>query len=600
MQFSVRESTRYAIRAAGLIWQSSPRWSAINLLILILRGALPLLLIWVIKLLIDRVTLGTDTTNALEQIWIPFTLAALFFMLHAVLSSAQTLIREKQSHLVNDYITGLIHGKTAHIRYGYFEDAAFQDIFYRAINESAFRPARIFYGIAGILQSSFTLLLLGLIWFTIHWALLPAAVVLSSGIIWYRISHSRQYYRLLREQTEDERRVHYFNRVITAKEYAKEVRIFDLGGLFTENYRKLRDSLRQKQLTLLWQKTIRETAFQLLISLAMVMLFVYILIQTLHGHFTAGSMAMYLMAIYRSYGLLQDLLSRITGLYEDNLFLKNFFEFLEIKTDDGADMQLPFPRPLQRGIEFKEVSFHYPGTTRKVLENISFTISRGETVAIVGANGSGKSTLIKLLCGLYEPTRGEIRMDNTPLHHISRKSMAESVTVIFQDFMLYNVSALENIWFGNIHRQPQMEEIEKAARKADIHTVFRDLPKGYDTQLGTLFTHSEQLSQGEWQRTALARSFFNHAEVIVLDEPTSSLDAFTEAQLIRNFKQITAEKTAILISHRLSTLRIADRILVLQDHRLVEQGTADELLQLNGTFARMMRELENWPSEPNA
>lgn len=594
MHTSVKESFNQMHKALQMIWDSSHRWTIANLLMVVMRGTIPLLMLWVVKQLIDQVSmeLANGRGGDFHAVISPLMMAALFFILNALVASLHSVVKEKQSHLVNDHIAAIIHRKTTHIRYGYFEDSEYQDVFYRALNESTFRPARIFYSLAGIIQNLITLTVIGLVLLSIHPAMIWVALVISIPVLWFRVGYSRRFYRLLRQQTPDERRVAYYNRVLTSKDYAKEVRIFDLGDVFKKRYDELRHALRTKQMRLLISKSMRETAVQVFIALMMVLVFGFVIYNTINGHFTIGTMTMYFVALQRGYGVLQDFLSRITSLYEDNLFLKNFFEFLNISTDDGSDMQSHFPVPIRRGIELKDVTFKYPGTDRSVLHNVSFHIGKGETIAIVGANGSGKTTLVKLLCGLYEPTAGVITIDGIALGAISRKELAGQMTVIFQDFMLYNVSARENIWFGNIHRSAVDINVSEAASKAGVHDLFSNLKHGYDTQLGTLFPDSEQLSQGEWQRTALARAFFNQAQVIILDEPTSSLDAFTEAAIINNFRTITQDKTAIIISHRLSTINMADRIVVLENHRVVEVGTPAQLLEHNGPFSRMVKSLE--------
>jgi ATP-binding cassette subfamily B protein len=239
----------------------------------------------------------------------------------------------------------------------------------------------------------------------------------------------------------------------------------------------------------------------------------------------------------------------------------------------------------------KECSFKYPNTERTVLNNISLDIHRGEIVSIVGCNGSGKSTLVKILCGLYEPTSGSIELNGKPMSQYSQQDISENITAIFQDFMLYNTSAHDNIWYGNLSEDSDIERIQLATQKSGIAPVFEKLKDGYDTALGNLFPNSEMLSQGEWQRTALARSFYSKARIIILDEPTSSLDAFTEASLIDNFRDITQGRTAIIISHRLSTIRMADRIIVLNNKKIAEIGTFDELMSQQGFLFSMVENL---------
>lgn len=596
MNTSVKESLSYIRRALTMIWKSSPRWSAANLVMVVLRGALPLLMLWVIKQLIDQISLQVMSNIGTSfRVLLPtLSLTALFFGTNALIASIHSIVKEKQSHLVSDYITSLVHNKTTGIKYSYFENSNYQDIFYRAISEAGFRPARIFYSVAGLLQNFITLIIIGFILLSIHPAMILAAVLISVPILIFRITYSRRFYQLLREQTHDERRVDYYNRVITSREFAKEIRVFDLGKLFRQRFLDLRKSLRSKQMALIIKKSIRETLLQLFVAMMMIAVFGYVIYNTIKGHFTIGTMTMYFVALQRGYSVLQDFLSRITSLYEDNLFLKNFFEFLNISTGKDNKERESFPVPFNSGIELKNVSFTYPGTERTVLDNISLKINKGETVAIVGNNGSGKTTLVKLLCGLYEPTSGQILVDNVQLKNISRNELSQNITVIFQDFMLYNVSARENIWFGNINHPGEDKLINEAASKAGIDMLFKNMDKGYDTNLGTLFKDSQQLSQGEWQRTALARAFFNNASIIILDEPTSSLDAFTEAEIIGNFKEITKDKTAIIISHRLSSISMADRVIVVDNHRIAESGTPQELMAANGIFSRMISQLEKY------
>lgn len=593
-QSSMRESVTYMLKAVRIIWQSSPKWSVINLLMIIVRGVIPLMMLLVVKQLIDQVSLivSSGGTVTLHSLMMPLVLTASFFIINAVTASVHSILRERQSFLVNDHITSMIHHKTTHIRYGYFEDSSYQDIFFRALNESSYRPSAIFYSLAALMQGIITLIAIGVVLVGIHPAMIWVGLLTSIPILWFRITYSRKHYRLLRQQTHEERKTNYYNRILTSKEYAKELRVFNLGSLFAHRYKELRNKLYYKRLRLLLKKTLSEAVIQAFVAMMMILVFGYVIMATAQGKFSIGTMTMYFVALQRGYAALQDFLSRITSLYEDTLFLKNFFEFLNIKTDEGSEMQEKFPTQITNGIEVSGLSFQYPGSNRPALNNVSFSIRKGETIAIVGANGSGKTTLVKLLCGLYEPDTGKITIDNQPLSSISRSELAKNITVIFQDFMLYNVSARENIWLGNIARQSTDDNIYQAAQKAGIHQLFINLNNGYDTGLGTLFQESEMLSQGEWQRTALARAFFNEAQIIILDEPTSSLDAFTEADITHNFKEITKDKTSIIISHRLSTIKMADRIIVMDNHSIAETGTYQELMTHNGVFNQMMEYLE--------
>jgi len=590
MNFSVKNITG----ALKIIWKSSPFWSLINIAFSVLKGIFPLLLIYIVKLVIDDVIRIAETGKPLltdAEILNTFIFAGVFFLLNALIGAANSFVREKQSYLVNDHIQNIIHKKTINIPYRYFEDPEYQNIFYRAIEEASYRPSRVFYGLLGLLQNTVTLILIIGVLMTLHWAILPYLLLISIPIIAFQLHYSKLFYFLKRDQTEDERKVNYYNRLLTSKEFAKELRIFDLGRLFKNNYETLRADLRRKQLKLIKKRTFWETVVQIVATVFLLMIFGYIIYSTVTKKISTGDMAMYFLALHRGYNILQEWLSRISGLFEDNLFLKNFFEFLKIKIKTDITAKLHFPKPIKKEIVFKNVSFKYPNTQRWVLHDMNFSIKAGETVAIVGTNGSGKTTLVKMLAGLYNPTSGKITVDDTDWTQIRSDELADAVSVIFQDFMLYNVSAKKNIWFGNVKRKPDDEQIMEAANNAGIHDLFMKLPKGYETILGTLFKNSEQLSRGEWQRTALARSFFNDAQLIILDEPTSSLDAFTEASLLEHFREIASGRTAIIISHRLTTIRLADKIIVLNGNTIAETGTHEELMQKDGVYKRMIESL---------
>ena len=587
-------NTKYIRGALKIIWKSSPAWSVVNIVLSLIRGTLPLVLIYIVKIIIDNVTVILSSGRPLltdKDILVTFGIATLFFFVNAVTDSVNSYAREKQSFLVNDFIQDLIHKKTVSIPYRYFEDPAYQNLFYRAIEESSYRPSRVFYGILGLFQNTITLTLILAVLLTLHWGIIPYLLLVSIPVIFFKLYYSQQFYKLRNEQTEEERKVRYFNRLLTSKEFAKELRIFDLAGHFRKTYETLRQDLRKKQLKLIRSRTLWETVVQIISTVFLLIIFAYIIYSTVTKAISTGDMAMYFLALHRGYNVLQEWLSRISALYEDNLFLKNFFNFLKIriKADDTAELH--FPRPIKKEIAFKDLSFKYPNTKRWALKDINFSIKAGETVALVGTNGAGKTTLVKLLAGLYTPSKGVITVDGTDWTRIRSDELADSVSVIFQDFMLYNVSAKENIWFGNVKRDPDDKTVQEAAMNAGIHELFMKLPQGYRTVLGTLFHDSEQLSRGEWQRTALARSFFNDAQLIILDEPTSSLDAFTEASLLEHFREISYGRTAIIVSHRLTTIKLADRIIVLDDNTIAEAGTHDELMQKGGIYKKMITSL---------
>ena len=564
---------------------------------LLVRGILPLLLLYLIKLLVDEIQVvaanpgGEDALNRLISLLI---IAAAVFLTNALTASLGTLVRERQSFVISDYFDNLIHNKTTRIEYGFFEHPKYQNVFFRALHEASFRPSRIFYGIVGILQNLITLIVMGGILLMVHWSVSIVLLLITLPVTIIRLRYARELFRFKRENTDKERKVNYYNRLLTSREFAKELRTFDLGKLFRKRYHELKNDWRQSQYKMLQSKTKREVVVQILAAIAVFSVYGLIAYRAFQGDISIGSVVLYFMALQRGYAYLQQFLGGISGLYEDSLFLNNLFEFLhlpESRSTTKSTERYPFPARMKEGIRFDNIGFHYPVNDRWILRNVTFNINAGETVALVGVNGAGKTTLVKLLCGLYKPVEGAIFVDGIPLDEIRWKDRVDNISVIYQDFMLYNVTARENIWFGNIRREPADKNIKDAAAQAGIHEVIENFEKGYETTLGTLFEDSEQLSPGQWQRLALARSFFNPSQIVLLDEPTSALDAFSEARLLQYIKGITENRTAMIISHRLSTIKMADRIIVLDGQHVVETGHYNELMNKKGTFYQMVESL---------
>ncbi|MDG5799919.1 ABC transporter ATP-binding protein [Marinilabiliaceae bacterium ANBcel2] len=588
------------------IWRSSPGWTLINIVFVFIRGFLPLLLLFLVKLLVDEIQtimqLPVDQRELTTVMPILFVAAAIF-LVNAVSASLSKLIREKQSFAITDFFDNLIHDKIGRLQYGYFEHPEYQSVFYRALNEAAYRPSRIFYGVVGLSQNFITIIVLGGVLVMVHWSVLLILIAVTIPITVIRLFHARKLFRFKKRHTVMEREVNYYNRLLTAPEFAKEVRVFDLGSLFRRRYYSLKERWRKAQYKMLANKTQKEFIVQLVVAATFFGIYSLIALRAFSGDITIGEVVLYFMALQRGYSYLQQLLGQITALYGDSLFLDNLFEFLNLKESKDAiavssidrAAEKDFPAQLKEGIEFKNIDFHYPSNSRWVLKDLSFNVKAGETVAIVGSNGCGKSTLVKLLCSLYLPVKGDITIDGVNLQSISPSQRISNIGVIFQDFILYNVTAAENVWFGDVRRKKDQFFIREAAQLSGIDGVISSFKKGYNTTMGTLFEGSEPLSPGQWQRLALARTFYNDAQIVILDEPTSSLDAFSEARLLKYIFSLTKGRTSIIISHRLSTIKMADRIVVVDDKRVVETGSYDELMQKEGSrFKEMVNSLSDF------
>lgn len=580
------------------IWQSSPLLTVLNAVIVLVRGVLPLMLLYLVKLSVDELQILMSMPSSDEnyaKLIIILVFAGVIFLVNSLTASIATLMREKQAFAISDFFDKIIHDKTTSLSYSFFEYPKYQNIFYRALNEVSSRPSRIYYGILGVIQNTVTLIVTGGILLTVHWSVPCILLLMTVPIASIRLSHAIKLFRFKRENTGLERKVNYYNRLLTAPEFAKELRIFDLSGFFRKRYGTFKNSLRQAQYKMLVGKTKQEAVVQILSAAAFFSIYGLVALKAYDREISLGDVALYFLTMQRGYSYLQEALSRLTGLYEDSLFLDNLFEFLKLednKKEIFVNEGLMFPKPVKKGISFNNVSFHYPSNEKWVLRNLNFTVNAGETVALAGINGAGKTTLVKLLCGLYKPVEGEILIDDTPLEEIKDSEKVSNISVIFQDFTLYNVTAGENIWFGSVRSEKDESEIRLAAQKAGIDDVIEGFSDKYNSTLGFLFEGSEQMSPGQWQRLALARSFFNNAQIIILDEPTSALDSFSEAKLLKYIRSITSERTSLIISHRLSTIKMADRIIVLDGHKIAETGTFDELMQKNGILANMVKKLQ--------
>ncbi len=557
-----------------------------NALITILQGILPFVIIVFIKLLVDQ--LSTLSTKAgTTQFAVLLALTAFVFLLNGILTEIRNLFSEKLSQSVARNIYAQLHKKHTEIDISHYENATQQNAMHRAVQEASYRPVKIINDFLLLIRSLAAGLFLVSIFLTIKWYLVLVLILATIPGVIHKVRYARLTYKLKISQSTSEREMYYYNRVLTAFPFAKELRLFSFSSFFLNRFRKVQQKIFDERL-LLRKKELRFGVLSQVFAVALIFLsLAYVSYLKYSGNISTGTVVLFFFSFQRGYSVLSDLFSSLTQIVEDNTFLNDFVSFLNIKNKTQNIENKPFT--LKKGISIENLHFSYETSTREALKGINIEIPAGKTVAFAGANGSGKTTMIKLLCGFYEPDRGKILFDNTEASAIGMQNICKNTSAVFQDFALYNVTALLNIALGNIRNAPVRENVTTAARSAGIHEVLDNLPKGYENMLGVLFEGGEELSIGQWQKLALARAFYRDAPLILMDEPSSALDAISEMQIIDSLKKLAENKTAVIISHRLTTVKWVDLIYFFDKGEVVEQGTHEELMALKGKYYQMFQ-----------
>jgi ATP-binding cassette, subfamily B, bacterial len=579
------------LRSLRLVWRGSRGWSIVSAVLMIIQGILPLFLLYATKLVVDEITVALqadDFQSVFADIAVYIAVLSGITLLSAALGVVERLVSEIQVQLVTDYLSKVIHSKSVELDLEYYENSDYYDTLHRAQQEAQFRPTRMTNSLMQILQNSVSLVaLIGLL-VIFHWGIALALFVSALPGMIVRFRHADKLYKWDRDNTQPARYSVYFSWLLTNEIFAKELRLFGLGNYFIERFHRIRTRLREGRIGLARQYAVIELITQFGSTAAAFGVYLFIAFRTVQGIFTLGDFVMLYQAFQRGQGYMRAVFNSLATLYEDSLFLTNLYEFFDIepRLQRPANPEI-LPRPMQAGIKFENVSFRYANSEREALKDINVAINPGEVIAIVGENGSGKTTLVKLLCRLYDPISGRITFDGINYADIDPLDLRQQFSVIFQDYAHYQLSAKENIWFGNVELPPDDERIMHAAERSGASEVINKLRDGYDTKLGKWFDDGEELSVGEWQKIALARAFLRDAQVLILDEPTSSMDAKAELQVFNKFRELAQGKTTVLISHRMSTVKMADHIYVMNNGCIVEQGTHQELMALGGLYATM-------------
>lgn len=576
-------------RAAGLVWAAAPGWSLAWGLLLLLQGLLPVATVYLSRLLVDSLVAAVNAEGAWERLQPVAILAALMaglLLLGEFLQGAAEWVRAAQSEHLQDRVSALVHTKTVAVDLAFYDSPDYYDRLHRATNEAAGRPLALLESVGALLQNSLTLL--GMAAILVPYGLWLPLVLLASTLpaLYVALRFNRRFHFWRRQTTQDRRWVQYFHVMLTIKAAAAEVRLFGLGEQFQAAFQALRAKLRKERIDLSREQTLARLAAGALALLASAAALAWLGWRVLQGLLTLGDLALFYQAFSRGQNLLRAVLGNLGQIYADSLFLDDLFEFLELQpavVDSPAP--LPVPHDLRQGIRFRQVSFTYPGSRQPALKDFDLEVPAGQLAAIVGPNGAGKTTLVKLLCRFYDPDRGAIELDGIDLRRFSLASLRQRITVLFQEPVPYHATVAQNIALGDLRSPSDPTRIEAAARHAGAHPIVARLPRGYDTLLGRWFADGEELSAGEWQRIALARAYYRRAPIVVLDEPTSFMDSWAEAEWFARLRQLVSGRTTLIITHRFTIAMRADVIHVMHAGRIVESGTHEQLLAMGGSYA---------------
>ena len=575
--------------ALKLIWQSDPKRTAVSFILILFSGFAPTVSLYLIKEIVDTVVsaVGIGTENrAIESVVVLVGAAGGVAIVAAILQAIAGYFENEQSQRVVDHVQTKIHEKSIELDLAYYEDPGYFDTLHRAQEESPYRPGAVLSDVFAFTENAVTLIGISmLLVFTFHWSFVLILLATAVPIIVIRMAYARRFFEWDKARTTAERKIEYLNFLITGSWYAKDIRAYSLGDIFLNRSKRARCDLRTERLEIVRKRTAVDLVARISQTGVLFALIGYVVARVVDNQQSIGDIVLIYQAFQRGQSVINGLMSSIGDLYENNLFLSYYSELMSL----GSRVPEPesparIAAPVRDGLTLEKVSFRYPSRSGYAVRDITLSAKAGEIIAIAGENGAGKSTLIRLITRLHDPSSGTIEIDGVDIRRIRTQELRALVGVLFQEPSSFFTSARENIWYGDTNRSIDRSEIIDAARRAGADTFIEELPRQYDTVLGTWFDDGIELSTGQWKKIALARLFFGERQILLLDEPTDALDAFSETQLLKLLRRNRGNRIVVLVSHRMSTVVNADRVYVLEDGRVAQSGTPESLRKDEGLF----------------
>jgi ATP-binding cassette subfamily B protein len=578
-------------RVLALVWDANAALTLSLAILNLAQGGLPAARVWVSKLLIDAVVSAVSTGSGTAALPEVVFLVVLQFAIGAagnLMGTASNICQQLLQEQVANRIQLLVMRHANQLDLVFFERPQFYDLLQQVQREATFRPVSMVQTAFGLIRQILTFVSLLALLVNLEWFIAVAALISPIPAFVSSARYGWQGYQMMRHQSPLRRMMSYLTNLMTTDMYTKEIKLFTVGDFFIDRFSNLFKRYYAQQRGLVIRRYIAGAGWSMLTVLTSGLTFFYVAFRTLGGTISVGGLTLYVQAADGVSQAFSAVLGGLQSMYEHQLYLKTLFELLDFEPLVSApEHPSPVRRPMQEGIEFRNVTYAYEGKDEPALKDVSFKIAKGETVAIVGHNGAGKTTLVKLVARLYDPQAGQVLIDGRDVREYDPDELRGEFGVLFQDYVHYQFSARENIGIGRVERLEDTSAIAAAATKSGAASVIEGLPEGYDTVLGKWFDGGVNLSGGEWQKVALGRAFMREAQILILDEPSAALDAKAEYELFSRLRELAHGRTAIFISHRFSTVRQADRILVFEQGSLIESGTHEELLALGGRYAEL-------------